>query len=128
MGQWPTGKKKERKEKTFGCCCIELLRIHSCYFISFFFYYHFFQIERELVVTTSEKIAEVGRIEKQLQLLGADHNTNNKKQSEPEAESNNSNMQAVGLVTQSAWGEDRRGVSGIWAFDKIQFNSIQYNN
>lgn len=129
--QWVNGQLAKRKKEKKRHLVVAVL--NYCAFILvilflFFFYYHFFQIERELVVTTSEKIAEVGRIEKQLQLLGADHNTNNKKQSEPEAESNNSNMQAVGLVTQSAWGEDRRGVSGIWAFDKIQFNSIQYNN
>jgi hypothetical protein len=70
-------------------------------FICFLFNYYDFQIERELVVTTSEKIAEVGRIEKQLN--AADNNTKN--QSEPEA---GTNMQAI--VTQSAWGEDRRGV------------------
>ena len=56
------------------------------------------------MVTTSEKIAEVGRIEKQLN-GAADNNTKN--QSEPEAGSAN-NMQAI--VTQTAWGEDRRGV------------------
>ncbi|XP_059350728.1 uncharacterized protein LOC130685375 isoform X2 [Daphnia carinata] len=61
-----------------------------------------FPIERELVVTTGDKIAEVGRIER----IGLESKTSSENKS-PDTES--SNMQTI--VTQSAWNEERRTVT-----------------
>lgn len=59
------------------------------------------QTEREVVVTTSDKIAEVGRIERQ-----PESNPTVPAAASTETESE---MQAM-MVTQSAWNEERRTV------------------